>query len=185
MAASSGVRRRRQAANRSILADREAVSPTAADVSTTSLRSTPRLLETDRQSHRKRGAAALPAVDGDGPAVAVQDVPCASQTNPRAADALLDIGGALKTLEDTLLVGRGDADAVVCHVDRHPVAVALQTHVDRPAVRAVLDRVVEQVGQDAPQAPPVPQANQPWLEALDADRVSFGRQLPLLGYFTR
>src|SRR5712692_10797883 len=103
MAASSGSSRRKHTANRSILADREAVLPTSADVSTTSLRSTARLLETDRQAHRERRAAALLAVHGNGPAVAVQDVPCAGQTDARAADALLDVAGALKSLEDTSL----------------------------------------------------------------------------------
>src|SRR5438094_748376 len=169
MAASSGSRRRKHAANRSILADREAVMPTAADVSTTSLRSTAGLLETDRQAHRERRAAALLAAHGDRPAVTVQDVPGAGETDACAANFLFDVAGALKSLEDTPLVSGGDADAVVRHVDPCPAPIALHAHVDRPAVRTVLDGVVEQVGQDAPQASPVPPANQLRLDAFDTD----------------
>src|SRR5260221_5698648 len=103
MAASSGVRRRSVAATRSTLADREAVSATAAEVSTTSLRSTFRLLETDRQAHREGCSAALLAAHGDDPAVAVHDVPYAGQPDARAANPLFDVAGALKPLEDPRL----------------------------------------------------------------------------------
>src|SRR5258708_31786209 len=104
MAASSGWRRRSRAATCSIFADREAVVLTAADVSTTSLKSTVRLLETDWQSHRERRAVAYVTLHRDGPAVAVQDVPRAGQTHARAADPLLAVAGPLKSLEDAPVV---------------------------------------------------------------------------------
>src|SRR6266567_2608930 len=59
--------------------------------------------------------------------------------------SVVDVTAAMETLEDERLILERNADALVRHTEARLVPVAPQADVDRLPVRAVLERILDQI----------------------------------------
>src|SRR5579862_8892027 len=102
------------------------------------------------------------------------------QPEPRPAHA----GGlrrvkAVELLEDPLLLRDRDADPVVFNLDDDRLVWAVaQAHLDRPAVRRVLDRVLEQVGEHLAETVAVAGDLRQRRGGAETDAVAAGERVP-------
>src|SRR6187402_1906498 len=110
-----------------------------------------------RQAHAKSGALCQSALHGDLAAQEAAVFP--DDPQPDAEAAGMALSPSLEALEDTLLIGFGDAHAVVLHAQRCPLVIAAHGDRDRLSV-PVADRVRDQVGADLFEPQPVPGADQ-------------------------
>src|SRR6266550_4182303 len=68
------------------------------------------------------------------------------EAEPGAADATGHLRvEAIELLEDALLLRRRDSEPLVAHLDAHAVALVGNANADTPAVRGVLERVLDEV----------------------------------------
>src|SRR5205814_830721 len=58
-------------------------------------------------------------------------------------------GGPVERLEDALALLRRDAGPAIAHAEREPMPIAPRLDIDRLRGRRVLERVLEQVAEDA------------------------------------
>src|SRR5579885_1517091 len=101
------------------------------------------------KAHAEARAPALGALDGNVAGVLLHDLAHTGEADPRAADLPRHVGAAEEALEHLRQVVGGDAHPLVLHLEHSarlpPLAFQPYLHDDRAAVRAVLDRVREQV----------------------------------------
>src|ERR671932_1620962 len=135
-----------------------------------------RLRAVDRQAHREGGALAFATLDADGAAVRLDDVPRAGQSKARALDATDHVGRALEPLEDTFSLRVRDADPVVAHGQYRFGVLAVHAHLDQPAIGTVLDGIVDQIADDAPQTAHIPTPDQVGLGRLESQLVALTRK---------
>src|SRR5437899_3341471 len=104
-----------------------------------------------RQADRERAALTRLALDHDAAAVHLHDVLHDRQAEPASLHFVHQAcSDPVETVEDLLLLGAWNADAVVAHRHDHLVALPGQPDADLLRVTRVLHRVVQQVVQRLP-----------------------------------
>ena len=120
--------------------------------------------QSEGQPDRERAADTLAALDRQAPAVLLDDLSGASQTDARAADAASYVCSTVEALEDRREVGLRDAETTIFDRQDRPLAgsIPLPTEVqpDVAAQWAVLPRIAQQITQHPFQPPRVPAADQ-------------------------
>src|SRR5207237_2236952 len=107
----------------------------------------------DGQVDVERRALALARLDPHVPLHPPRELP--ADVEPEAGSADAPAQGwvdSVELAEDLVLLGHGDADAVVADGEADPVGARLELEPDAAAVGRDLDGVVEEVDQDWPQA---------------------------------
>src|SRR5262245_34073989 len=106
--------------------------------------------EEEWQAHGEGGAFRLGALELDVAAVH-SDAALDDEQAETDAGSLPDITAALESLEQSLLVGRGDATAMVDDAADGFGAIACHGEIHFTAFRRILHRVGQQVGEDVSQ----------------------------------
>jgi hypothetical protein len=110
------------------------------------------------QTHEERRACSFTGLEPDLSAVLDDQLATQIETHASSADALrLATGCPDKAAKEASLVGLRNADALIAHADQHRSLLLFLTHghLDRSALRAVLNRIAEQVGKHLLDAVPV------------------------------
>src|SRR5215213_8460672 len=134
----------------------------------------------EREPDRERAAAPHLAVDRDRATVLAHDLVGAGQSEAIAGNAPRHVAAAMEPLKQPGQVVGGDAQPSIAHAEVCPNAGLVfhggERDVHRPTVRAVLDRVGEQVAQDLLQAVGIPAPDEHAVPlARDAQPVLVGR----------
>jgi len=102
----------------------------------------------DGQRDEKRAAHFWRAVDPYSTTVLFDDTPGDVQPQPHPGEAsVVHISGTMETVEHQRLIGSGNTDAVILHTDARFVSQALEAHSHWAVVRAVFERIFDQVGK--------------------------------------
>src|SRR5215208_5457232 len=104
-----------------------------------------------RQLDREGRARALGGLDADRAAHAQDQLPADVQAEAGAAHAAGEVRvEPVELLEDPLLLAGWNPEPLVGHEEAHAVAELLDAQDDDAAVRRVLDRVLDEVGEHLP-----------------------------------
>src|SRR5207249_2621936 len=102
-----------------------------------------------RQVDPKSAPLALARLDADAAFHPPDELSRDVETQPGPADAARELRiEAIELLEDPPVLRHGDTEPLVADGEANERVVACDAEPERAAVRRVLDRVVEQVGED-------------------------------------